>query len=156
RVAVLDRCAQNVLAESWAIEKLGMTFCAKMGLLVETLEEKMAYCLMGSDEAAHLHAVSPYLRDHAAAGGGPFFELMEGAVEERSPNVLQFLIQNVLEGWGLTHYRELSARCTDAGLRRILERVVADEAFHHGTGVLLFDPRRLDDGERRFMQEFLV
>lgn len=155
RARILHDCAQGLLDEAYGVEKLGMAYCAKLILASETTEERMAYSLIASDEAMHLHAVTPFVDHPELAGRGPFFALLHGAVEGLPKAALVFLMQSVLEGWGLSHYRSLAEGCVDARLAQVLRRIVADEAFHVGTGNVLFEPSRLRDGDRAAMIDFL-
>lgn len=152
RRRILAACAEGLLEESYFIEKGGFNFNAKMILLSETTEEKMLYSLFASDEAAHLALVEPYL-----PGAGtrrpksPFLALMSGACESGGHASLVYLLQVLLEGWGLTHYRSLADGCADPGLGAALKRIVKDEAVHHAGGVALHDPAKLAQEDREFI-----
>ena len=155
RVETLRACSRALLVEAQGIEKLGLSFCAKMCLLSETTEERMAYSLMGADEALHFAMVTKHLGgDDSGLGSDPFLALLQEAIEEGSKNVLTLLIQVVLEGWGLTHYRHMAEACRDALLTGTLSAILRDEAFHHGTATC---SGRAPEGEdERFAVEFLA
>ena len=61
---------------------------------------------------------------------------------------LVFIIQVILEGWGLAHYRSLLKACKHDGFREVLERILRDEARHHGSGVVLCRERGLPERAR--------
>jgi len=70
--------------------------------------------------------------------------------------VLTLLIQVVLEGWGITHYRMMSEACKDPCLKATFQAILRDEAFHHGTGNVLFSRTKLSEGEERYVIAFLT
>ncbi len=135
---ILRRCADLLLTEAWFIEKSGMAFAAKMVLLAPTTEARMMYSLFGADEARHLHALTPFLpRIPESSQGDSFLFLLSQIIEEGDRGSLVLLIQVVLEGWGLHHYRQLAEACRDPALAQVLLRILKDEAGHHGSGVVL-------------------
>lgn len=140
------RCATGRLAEALFIEKLGLVFCAKMTLLATTSEERMLYSLIAADEATHFHWIAQYTRD--ADPQSPFLELLAEIVERGAQGSLTMLVQVVLEGWGVHHYRMLAGDCADPAFRRILGHIASDEARHHASGERLMAHRTLVDGER--------
>jgi hypothetical protein len=138
QAAILEQCGQELLAEAFYIEKSGMAFAAKMVLLAESTDERKLYALFAGDEAAHLDAVAPFYRARAAAPtDNPFLALLSEVIDEGDRRSLQLVIQVVLEGWGLSHYRRLRQGCSDPSLQEVLGAILADEAAHHGSGVLL-------------------
>ena len=155
RESVVRACGRSLLVEAQGIERLGLTYCAKMSLLSETTEERVAYSLMAADEAIHLALVSRHVEGEDT-GDSPFLALLREAIEERGKNVLTLLIQVVLEGWGLTHYRRLAEGCQEPLLEQSLRRIRRDEAFHHGSGNLLFSPAALGGEDETYVVEFLA
>lgn len=157
RRAALGLCAEGLLVEGYFIEKSGLDCSAALLLAAETLEEKMLYALMAADEAVHLHWVAPYLpRAAERSPGNPFLRLLARVIEEGSAPAKIYLLQVLLEGWGLTHYKSLAGGCLDPGLARCLRQILKDEALHHRGGVLLFDPAKLSDSDRAFVVEAVV
>lgn len=153
--AVLRACAQGLLGEAYAVEKMGLAYCARLGLLADNAEERMYYAHVGADEAAHLRWIAPYVEDRAAAVTGPFVDWVERLVGQRSRMPLVFLMQVMLEGWGLTHYRRLTVGCEAPALKARLRRVHRDEAAHHGGGRVLFDAGALDADELERLRDDL-
>jgi rubrerythrin len=139
RAAVRARRARDLLAEAWWIEKAGMAFAARMALLARTAEERALYDLFAADEARHFHAVGAWLP--APPPPTPFHRVLEDAIATRPAPVLVFVVQLVLEGWGLRHYRDLARHARSAELRALLEGILEDEARHHGSGALLVADR---------------
>jgi hypothetical protein len=138
QAAILEQCGQDLLAEAFYIEKSGMAFAAKMVLLAQSSDERKLYALFAGDEAAHFDAVAPFYRARAATPtDNPFLALLSEVIEEGDRQSLQLVIQVVLEGWGLSHYRNLRQGCGEPSLRAVLGAILADEAAHHGSGVLL-------------------
>jgi hypothetical protein len=158
RRRILVACARDLLTEAYYIEKLGLGFTAKMALLSETTEERMLYCLFAGDEAAHLHAIAAYVGDGAAASApdDPFLALLTEAIAAGEKPGLTYVVQVVLEGWGIAHYQSIARDCRDGDLRRTLLRLARDEALHHGSGVALLKRRPLPERDRTFVTEVLV
>ncbi len=155
QAAVLAECAQGLVGEAYAVEKMGLAYCARLGLLARSAEERMYYAHVGADEATHLGWVTPYLRDPSAAACGPFVALVAGAVEAGERNALVFLMQVVLEGWGLTHFRRLAEGCAAPALAARLRHILRDEAAHHGGGKVLFEAGAVGPGEAAFVRDYL-
>jgi hypothetical protein len=136
---VLDRCGRALLEEAYFIEKSGVGFAAEMILLAESMEERMLYATFAADEARHFDAVRPFLAGELPApSSNPFLALLAATIECGDRAALQFVIQIVLEGWGLAHYRSLRDACTHPLLHDRLDAILHDEAAHHGSGRVLF------------------
>jgi rubrerythrin len=67
-----------------------------------------------------------------------------------------FVLQVVLEGWGLSHYRHLAKTCQDAELARVLSSFLQDESRHHATGVALFNQKMLSAASRVAIIEIMA
>ncbi len=153
---VLEACGRSLLEEGYFIEKLGLAFTAKMTALSRTTEERQLYCLFASDEAAHLALIGSFLAGVPSAEGNPFLRLIARVIEEGSKPGLTYLIQVVLEGWGVSHYRDLAAGCREPELARALAGIVRDEALHHGSGAALLEGAPVPESERGFVAEILA
>ena len=143
---IVRRCAADRLAEALYVEKLGLAFCAKMTLLAETAEERMLYALTASDEATHYYWISHFIDGDPKPSA--FLDLIGSWIERGSRNALTLLVQVVLEGWGVQHYRLLGSDCRDAQLAAVLREIVTDEARHHGSGKRLVEQHASSDEER--------
>lgn len=154
--AILARGSRDLLEEAYFIEKSGMAYTAKMTLLSETTEERMLYSMFSADEASHLFEVRGYLGDDPTGAGNPFLALLSELIEEGDRDSLVFMIQVVLEGWGLTHYRSMASTCIDVGLSEAFGRILKDEARHHGSGMLMFDAAALSGTSRAYIVEALI
>lgn len=144
RRMILERCSQNVLAEAYYVEKCGMYFASKMSLLAETTEERVLYSLFGADEAAHYNWIKQFactdvVNEHLA---NPFVRMLDELLRREDPATLVYLVQVILEGWGISHYHSLMSDCLDDDLRRVFETILKDEARHHGSGLVLFSERQ--------------
>ena len=142
--AVLQRCAADQLEEALHIENIGMAYAAHMLLGSDTIEERQLYATIAADEALHHAALTPFVprfvpRPEAAStdAPAPFLSLLERLVVEGDRATRILVVQVVLEGWGMEHYRGLARRCADPTLAAVLTRIVDDEARHHGSGVIL-------------------
>jgi hypothetical protein len=155
---ILTICNQGLLEESLFIEQLGLSYSAKMTLLSETTEERMLYCLFAADEAAHLHYIRSFLPPDApkALPSYPFFELLADIVTRGDKISLTYLLQVVLEGWGITHYQILARDCRYVPLSQVLKKIVRQEALHHGSGVSMARQQNLSTAHKTFIMEMLV
>jgi len=158
REQVVRLASQAVLREACGIERSGMAYAAKMALLAETVDERALYCHFAADEATHFARVAAHLDAPPRPGDplDPFQALLVDAIDEGPRAALLFLVQVVLEGWGLAHYRRLLDGCASPGLARELRAILRDEARHHGSGLVLFDEAELDPRAEAFVEERLA
>ena len=149
----LAGCAVDVLTEAFFVEKLGIGFAAKMTLLSSTSDERSAYALLGADEARHMAAIAAHLGARPDAGGvapdDPFLTLLARVIDRGRLAPLSFLVQVVLEGWGVVHYRKLARHSRDPALRQTLSGIVKDEALHHGGGLAIVGRIGMSSADRR-------
>jgi hypothetical protein len=155
RLAILERCGRALLEEAYFIEKAGVAYAAKMILLAESSHERQLYGLFAGDEAVHLEMIGRYI-DPESAPSDPFVRLLGELIERGDRAVLQLLIQIVLEGWGIVHYRGLRDACQDPELARVLAAILRDEAAHHQSGVILFNEREPDRASWTFITEAMA
>ena len=141
---ILEGCCRDLLEEAYWIEKLGMYFAAKMSLMAPSVEERMLYSLFAADEAVHFSWISSYVSDeHAAASNGnPFVTLLDNVLRGDDKPTLIYIVQVILEGWGISHYHSLMRDSTDAGLKKVFESIIKDEARHHASGLVLFNEQK--------------
>lgn len=149
---ILASCSNFILSESYFIEKAGMAYCAKMILLGESTEIRQMYGLIASDEAVHLQWLTPYVPESLrTTPQGNFISFVTQMIDECDVNTLYYLVQTVLEGWGIAYYKTLSAYCQLPCLKNTLKNIVKDEALHHKTGVALFDPNKMDSHSQNLL-----
>jgi rubrerythrin len=156
RRRVLGGCARQVLEEACGIECLGMAFAARMVQEAPTQEEQAFYAHMGAQEARHLGALEGWLPGPRRQPAGPFLGALAAWIHRGSYSTLLLLVQVVLEGWGLAHYRRLKAHAVPPGLEECLEAVLRDEAGHHRAGELLLETRPLDPVETEAAARLLL
>ncbi|MBD2200416.1 MULTISPECIES: ferritin-like domain-containing protein [Calothrix] len=138
--AILQLTNRSIFLESYFIEKAGVGYMAKMVLLAETVEERMLYALFTADEATHLSQIVNFLPElEASHSKDPFVNLLAEVVESADKAVLLFVLQVVLEGWGLSHYRRLAKECHHPQLKELFASFLQAESRHHGTGTMLFN-----------------
>ena len=156
---ILDGCARTMLNEAYFIEKSGLAYCAKMILLADSAQVEQVYGLIAADEASHLQWVRPFVAE--ADRGQPEGELLRflGELIGRcDQNTLAYLVQVILEGWGLHHYKALADACQSAAPQEVFRSIQRDEAMHHHTGEVVFDPNTsrqselIEDGLRRYTE----
>jgi hypothetical protein len=155
--AILDGCSRTLLNEAYFIEKSGGAYCAKMILLAESTEMRQVYGLIAADEASHLQWIRPWVEEHdRVRPDGAMLRFLANLIEVCDANTLAYLVQVILEGWGLHHYQSLYQSCRDPLLRQRLQAIHKDEALHHHTGEVVFDPSQLDGGQRALVRESLA
>lgn len=152
RAAVLDDCATALLAEAWRIEHCGIDYCGRMTLVGESDDEQRLFALIGADEALHASLLAPWIASRAPQPD-PFSRFIAGLAEAGAPQPLAFLLQVVLEGFGIVHFGSLATSCRDAGLAATFRRIARDEALHHAGGLATFSPDRLNEADRRFLED---
>lgn len=137
---VLARCNQSLLTEAYFIEKSGLAYSAKMVLTAKNTDEAQLFALIGADEAKHLAWIEPYVSASAKQlPRGHFLSFLSNLIEEYPPQLLIYLVQIILEGWGLDHYNRLAKSCANPELSRIFAAILKDEALHHRSGSVLFE-----------------
>jgi hypothetical protein len=154
--AILHLANCLLLEEAYFVEKAGMGYMAKMVLLAENTEERMLYALFSANEATHLHQISPFLANpEPVETNNAFLHFLAGVLESQDKMALLFVIQVVLEGWGLSHYRHLAQNCRDRALSQLFQGFLVDEARHHTTGILSFKQRSLSPASQSLIIEVL-
>ena len=127
-----------------------------MSLLSETVEERMLYGLFMGDESTHYQQVRRFLPNLGQdCEPSSFHQLLTHVIEEGERETLVFIIQVVLEGWGLTHYKSLADGCQSPKFEEALRGILRDESRHHGSGVILARERGLPPHTRDFTLEIL-
>lgn len=145
--ALLEKSAFNRLHEAYHIERSGMAFTAKMTLLSGTIEQRKIYSQFSADESRHLHGVEGFL-SQVPQERMPFILFLNDVIDHGSKQSLIFVIQVLLEGWGLEHYKSMTRFCQNKELESLLEYIIRDEAAHHGSGLLLFDQKQMSVKEK--------
>ena len=143
---VVARCANDRLSEALMVEKLGLASCAKMTLLATSEEERMLYSMIASDEAMHFYWLSHFISQPLPPS--PFLSLLAEIIENGTQTMLTMIVQVVLEGWGVEHYRSLAHDCANRELREVLRQIVIDEVRHHESGTRLLARREVTIPER--------
>ncbi|AKG24701.1 ferritin-like domain-containing protein [Calothrix sp. 336/3] len=154
---ILELCNYQLLEEAYFIEKAGVGYMAKMVTLADTLEERMLYGLFCGDEVTHLAQISHFCQaENFQATNNLFLQLLGEVVETEDKSVMLFILQVVLEGWGLSHYRSLAKNCQDGELSQVLQSFLDDESRHHGTGVNLLEQVMVNSVSEKVMIETLA
>ncbi|MBD2292542.1 ferritin-like domain-containing protein [Anabaena sphaerica FACHB-251] len=154
---ILEIANLSLLTESYFIEKAGVGYMAKMVLLADTVEERMLYGLFTADEATHLHQITKFLpQQEVTSTDDPFLKLLSEVVESADKTVLLFVLQVVLEGWGLSHYRSLAKKCRYPVLAEIFDNFLQAESRHHATGTTLFNQMSVSPSSQTIIIEILA
>ncbi|HEY9858845.1 MAG TPA: hypothetical protein V6D16_05015, partial [Candidatus Obscuribacterales bacterium] len=86
----------------------------------------------------------------------PFLRFLSDLLETEDKAILLFIIQVVLEGWGLSHYRTLAKGCRHLELGQLFEQFLQAEARHHGSGLILFNQISLSKPSQSAIVEALT
>lgn len=152
--AILVELSRALLNETYFIEKSGSAYAAKMILLAKDTDTAQLYAHIAADEATHLTWVEPFVApEDKVRPEGAFLGFLTSLIETASPQVLLLLVQIILEGWGLDHYRRLADGCLSPELVAVLQAILKDEALHHHSGVVQFDAGALMVEEQAFVRE---
>lgn len=151
RAEMLALCGRGLLAEALHIERSGIDYCARMTLVAESDDERRLFALIGADESQHAGWIADALDDDPPID--VFNRFIAGIAAAGTPQSLAYLLQVVLEGFGIAHYDGLAGACRDAGLAAAFRRLARDEALHHAGGLATFRADRLTDADRRFLAD---
>jgi hypothetical protein len=138
QISFLQSASQQVLEESYFIEKIGITYAHLLFQHAESIEEQILYSLIGAEEAAHFYFLCPYLppQDPQSFSRHPFLCLLQEILKTGDKYSLIFMIQVILEGWGLHHYQRLAQASSSPLLRSVFQKILHDEVKHHKSGML--------------------
>jgi rubrerythrin len=157
RNTCLNELSRQRLEEAYHIERSGMAYTAKMTLMSKSLEERELYSHFSEDEARHLSyltRVIPNVSENHR--DNPFLCLLEQVIQDGERRPLIFIIQILLEGWGIEHYTEMASSCQNEEFRLLLQQIIRDEAGHHGSGLILFSENELTSRERNYIIDILA
>lgn len=153
---ILERCTQDLVSESYFVEKSAAAYCGKMMLLAETTEIAQVYSMIANEEAIHLQWITPYMDLEARhSPEGPFLKFLSSLIETCDFNLLPYLVQIILEGWGLHHYKRLANGCLNDQLKSVFLAIVRDEALHHHAGEVIFDASKASPEQHLFIEDCL-
>lgn len=142
---VLRNMNDHLLREAYYIENAGMLYAAKMNIVSESVEERAFFSIMGFEEARHLQSLKPFFSKDIHKKETPAFSQHIGKIileGDKTSNL--FLIQILLEGWGLTYYQALVDYTKHEGLRDAFNGILKDETRHHSAGIILLDKQQSD------------
>lgn len=151
RAQVLETMSQLRLSLAWYIEKVGLAYCSRALLECDSHEEKRLYALMASDEAVHQRMVEHFLKDGQpieALEKHPLLLCIAEVIQKASPLAAVYVVQILLEGFGMSYYATMRSTCESPLLRGVLDQILKDESRHHGGGLARFGGRDLESGEK--------
>lgn len=137
--SILISLGHKIFQEAYFIECAGMSYAAKMNFAAKSREEREFFCFVGEEEARHLRLIEALGGFSTSSEHIPSFALLIGEIihEAKRPSHL-LLIQILLEGWGLSYYKNLSKFSKDEAVTQVFKQIIKDEIRHHSAGVLLF------------------
>ncbi len=153
---VLARISRLNLSLSYFIERSGHQYGAKMILLAERMEEKSLYCLFAAEEAMHLRLFENFMnfKPDPALDWHPMLEPLSRVIRDGGRQACILFVQVLLEGFGMGHYRSLMEDCLHPPLVQAFQRILKDEARHHGAGLVLAKESTLTPSERDEVFEY--
>lgn len=154
---ILLECSQMLVRESYFIEKGGMYYTSKISMLSELTEERMLYSFFAADEATHFHWISQFCSAVSVGNfeSNPFLVLLSDIAEHENRITMIYLLQVVLEGWGLHHYRELVDECVTPELKEVFKNILKDESSHHGGGLVILNAQKMSTEDQKRICEIL-
>jgi hypothetical protein len=154
---VLQLCSWELLEEVYWLEKTGVSYMSKMVSLADSTEEQMLYALFSSDEVSHLAQVSRFLPALPPMyADQKLLNLLTDIGAIQNKEVLLFVLQVVLKGWSLAHYRSLARDCQNLELSFLLLGFLQAESRHHDVGVRLFRGLSLSVSSQKAITEILI
>ncbi len=155
---LLNELAFDRISEAYHIEKSGIAYGSKMTLLSENIDERVLYASFTGDEARHFKLIEKYFNNelHSDISDNSFLVYLSQMIETAPKKSLVFMIQVLLEGWGLEHYSSMAKDCKNNELKSDLTSIVRDEVVHHGSGVILFKENGLSKLERDYITKSLI
>jgi hypothetical protein len=153
---ILRRITELNLSLSAYIEKSGHNYGAKMILLSESMQEKSLYALFTAEEAIHLKEFSNFMNfePDPKLHWHPMLNPLADAIKDGEKNTCTYIIQVLLEGFGMSHYKGLKEDCLYSPLKKAYERILIDEAKHHGTGLILSKEANISKIEKEQIFEY--
>lgn len=149
QTAILQKCSDDLLREACFIEIAGMSYTAKMSLSSNVLSERIFYSLIGAEEAKHFSQLKPFVAPSVLEQGPDHFTTVIGEIiSSAGREEAIFLIQVLLEGWGLNHFSWMNSACTTEPLRDVFRGILRDEARHHAGGVALLTSKFTADDKQ--------
>ncbi len=135
---VYKELTRGNLAMSWYIERSGHNYGAKMILLSESQEEKSLYSLFVAEEAIHQREFENFMTFTPDPNlyWHPLLDSLAFAIQEGEKQTCLYVIQVLLEGFGIAFYNGLKQTCLSDNLKTVYQKIINDEAKHHGSGVI--------------------
>ncbi|MBC7690608.1 MAG: ferritin-like domain-containing protein [Methylotenera sp.] len=146
RTDLLTLLSRHSLLTSYYIEKGAISFCGKMAMMAESMDEKALYFAMGNEEVSHLLEFEKFIafdpeQPHFIT---PFIRTLSDLIQDNDRITSFFVAQVLLEGMALSHYETLHETCLDEGLKKAIAQVLRDESAHHGSGLVLMNQETLE------------
>lgn len=127
---------ERLFASFLYVEKSGLTFGARMILASETLEEKCLYAAFVEEESRHYMEFNRLanLTLEKERHWLPMLDILGSSIEQAEKETMVYIIHVLLEGFSITHYKNLSMGCQDPSLKESFARILEDEGRHHAMG----------------------
>jgi|GEM_PF-2856225 len=148
---ILELLSHWNLSLSYYIETSGGLYSAKMLELSENKNERAFYSIFAHDELVHQQLFTPFMQGPVENNIDfhPLLRPLGQAILGQSKAVLIYIVQVLLEGFGLAHYQALKEDCRSETLKNTFGKILADEARHHGAGLVMRDQQILTSEDKQ-------
>lgn len=153
---ILRHLSELNLSLSYFIEKSGHNYGAKMILLAKNQDEKSLYSLFAAEEAIHQKEFINHMwfTPNKDLHWHPMLDVLGEVMREGERNTLIYVVQVLLEGFGMSFYSGLGDTCEFSPMKNVYSRILQDEARHHGSGVILANYYEVNQVEKEQIFEY--
>lgn len=137
--SILVQLNQSTIHELTQIEKAGTKVAQSIAEKSTCTEEQMLYAMISGEEVNHYYALASYLpEDVLKRPENEFVQIIEKVIKLKERAQFNFVVQIILEGFGVHYFNSLRQHCLSEDLKKTLEMIIQDEARHHGAGIVSF------------------
>lgn len=144
---ILRDLSLHSLVTSYYIEKLAISFCSRMIILSESIEEKALYTVIGAEEVYHWLDFKRFLPKAPEEQNfqSIFINTLADSINSSNRLTSIYIGQVLLEGFGIYFYSSMKEGCLDENLKKVFARILEDEGRHHGSALHIFDQAKRED-----------
>ena len=141
RNIILKTLSNHSLMTSYYIEKSAICLSSKLVSLSESIEEKAMYTMIGAEEVYHWLEFQNFINfvPEQYPNNSLLIKSIGDLTQKCDKLTSIYVGQVFLEGFGMHFYRSLGESCLDKDLSLVFDRIIEDEARHHGTALVIFN-----------------
>lgn len=142
---ILEDLTKANLTLAYYIEKVGIYFGGRMASHAQSDEEREYYSLFSSEEVIHMRSIENYIgfKKDPIYHYHPLMGAIQKTLDFNDCDSMIFIIQVLLEGFGISHYSNLREFCLEPRLKEVFQKIIWDEARHHGSGLAMTANKKL-------------